>query len=443
MCLINNILLALVGELSSTKLKVLSQICKSILTCSNKITMLEISRYTEVAYRTVQRFFSLKDIVWEKLNLCLFKRFVWNKDKVFLIAADEVVEKKSGKKTFGLSHFFSNIEKQAIPAISFMNMSLVDVIQRKSYPMITKQLVKPEKEKKTTNVTEKEPKAKRSKGRPKGSKNKPKESSTDIQYTILETLLKTLKELLIANLNLFPCLYLTLDGYFGNQYYMRLAKKYSVDLISKLKCNSALFFAWEGKTKGRGHPPKYGEKVNVKNLHSKYHKASKIEDKFQYDFYQMHLWSKNYTEAMLNVVVIICKNLKTKSTSHCILFSTDLKLSHDKIVEYYGLRFQIEFNFRDAKQYFGLADFKNYKEVQVTNAVNLAFFMCNFSYILTKDFKELFNVEVVSILDLKTYYRTEFIAKATLELKNKGKKALHFLNPFQIFTIAKNQAVNF
>jgi putative transposase len=34
--------------------------------------------------------------------------------------------------------------------------------------------------------------------------------------------------------------------------------------------------------------------------------------------------------------------------------SSDLKLSSEKIIDYYKLRFQIEFNFRDAKQFWGL-----------------------------------------------------------------------------------------
>jgi len=41
------------------------------------------------------------------------------------------------------------------------------------------------------------------------------------------------------------------------------------------------------------------------------------------------------------------------------LFSTDPKQEYDKIIEYYSLRFQIEFNFRNAKQFFGLEDFMN------------------------------------------------------------------------------------
>jgi putative transposase len=115
----------------------------------------------------------------------------------------------------------------------------------------------------------------------------------------------------------------------------------------------------------------------------------------------------------------------------------------EKIVEYYSLCFQIEFNFRDAKQYFGLADFKNYKQTQVTNAVNLSFFMCNFAYILIEYFKEHFGIKNMSILDLKAFFRAEKIGNEALKLKKQVKKALPFLNIEEIFKHAKFQSVNF
>jgi len=125
------------------------------------------------------------------------------------------------------------------------------------------------------------------------------------------------------------------------------------------------------------------------------------------------------------------------------LFTGDLNLSYDKIVEYYSLRFQIEFNFRDAKQYFGLADFKNYKQAQVTNAANISFFMCNIAYILAEEFKRYFKLQNASILDMKAYYRTELIANETLKLKIERQNPLQFLNTDDIFELAKFQAVNF
>ena len=41
---------------------------------------------------------------------------------------------------------------------------------------------------------------------------------------------------------------------------------------------------------------------------------------------------------------------------YVVLFSTDCAVSAQTIYEYYTLRFQIEFLFRDAKQFTGLAD---------------------------------------------------------------------------------------
>ena len=347
------------------------------------------------------------------------------------------------EKTYGLSKFFSNIQKRTLPSIALMTISLIDTENKKSYPIATKQVIKPKKENKKKQKSVVWKAKKRKPGRPKGSKNKAKDPTKDILYQLLDTLLRIVNSLFISCLGNLPCVYLTLDGYFGNQHYMRLAKKHSLHLISKLKYNSALYLPFEGQYNGNGRPNKYGTKINVKKPDNKYFVGTKTEKKFKYDFYQIQVWSRKYIDAKLNVVIIICKNLKTGKTKNCILFSTDLNLSYDKIIQYYSLRFQIEFNFRDAKQYFGLADFKNYKEIQLTNAINLSFFMCNLTYILSNNFKEQFGLKKASILDLKTYYRTEYIANKTYKLKIKEKKTVQFLNPLQIFNIAKNQAVNF
>jgi putative transposase len=74
--------------------------------------------------------------------------------------------------------------------------------------------------------------------------------------------------------------------------------------------------------------------------------------------------------------------------SHVFLFSSDLELESEKIIDYYRLRFQIEFNFRDAKQFLGLEDFMNLSQTAVTNAANLAFFMVNLSHHLLSDFRQ-------------------------------------------------------
>lgn len=104
----------------------------------------------------------------------------------------------------------------------------------------------------------------------------------------------------------------------------------------------------------------------------------------------------------LNVVILVKTNLITQARTHVILFSSDLNLSYEKLINYYQLRFQIEFNFRDAKQFWGLEDFMNLGQTAVTNAVNLSFFMVNLSYYLLAQFRQ--DNPDSGIIDLKAYY---------------------------------------
>ena len=105
----------------------------------------------------------------------------------------------------------------------------------------------------------------------------------------------------------------------------------------------------------------------------------------------------------LNVVLIEKVNRRTQQRAHAILFSSDLTLSYDKLIDYYGLRFQIEFTFRDAKQYWGLDDFMAVTATGVTNAANLALFMVNLSSVLLARVRQ--QDPQCSVLDLQALYR--------------------------------------
>jgi putative transposase len=109
-----------------------------------------------------------------------------------------------------------------------------------------------------------------------------------------------------------------------------------------------------------------------------------VQGDIQTCLYQVQLLHKEFTQP-LNVVLIVKTNLRTQAQAHVILFSSDLTLAYEPLVDYYGLRFQIEFNFRDAKQYWGLEDFMNVTPTGVTNAANLSLFMVNVAYRLRAD----------------------------------------------------------
>jgi putative transposase len=207
--------------------------------------------------------------------------------------------------------------------------------------------------------------------------------------------------------------YVAMDGHFGNYPSAFMVRKENLHLISKMRCNAALYPAFEGEHCGPGPKPKYGAKIDVCQMEAKYLKAASAEDNLHTEIYQGQFYNKEFAFA-LNGVVIVKTNLVTNAQAHAILFSTDLEQSYAKISKFYRLRFQIEFNFRDAKQYWGLDDFMNIKETAVTNAANLSFFMVNFSSALLQPF-QLQNPDY-SILDLKPHYRGCRYASETIKM---------------------------
>jgi putative transposase len=105
------------------------------------------------------------------------------------------------------------------------------------------------------------------------------------------------------------------------------------------------------------------------------------------------------------------------------LFLRDLALAYDKLIDCYRLRFQIEFSFRDAKQYWGLEDFMNVSETAVTNAANLSLFMVNLSQRLLGDLRS--TDPECSIPDLKALCRgTRYVTEAIEMLSAKPEPVL-------------------
>ncbi len=116
----------------------------------------------------------------------------------------------------------------------------------------------------------------------------------------------------------------------------------------------------------------------------------------------------------LNVVIVLKTNLLTQARAHVILFSTDLDLAWEQLIDYYSLRFQIEFNFRDAKQFWGLEDFMNVSPTAVTNAANLSFFMVNLSHLLLEQLPQF--LPNSGVIDLKAHFRGYKYVEETIKL---------------------------
>jgi len=399
--------------ISTTTLRQLSQVVYGMLISNGRITMLELSRWTEKggSYRTIQRLYHTP-ILWLQIQWILFTSQFHQADREYIAAGDEVVFGKAGKETHGLGRFFSSLQNRVIPGLSFFVFSLIDVHARQSYPIQAVQIIKEPKQPKKKKEKEKpSQEKKRPVGRPKGSKNKKKEApilSPELLriQPILQAFLAVLKGVLTVR-------YLVMDGHFGNYPSAWMVLQTGLQLVSKLRFDAALYEPFAGKYRGRGPHPKYGDKVDVRTMKKKYLKADDTEAGIRTQIYQAALLNREFVSP-INVVVILKTNLSSKKQAHVILFSTDLELPYEKLYDYYTLRFQIEFNFRDAKQYWGLDDFMNVKQTAVTNAANLSFFMVNFSSVLLRQYRK--NNPEFSVLDLKSYYRGYRYVAETIKL---------------------------
>ena len=394
---------------STTSHRQLAVMAEAIFSMTGRVTMLGISRWAEKggSYRNVQRFFATT-FLWTALHLKFVESHLFNASHEYILAGDATTVTKSGKATFGLDRFFSGVLGKVVKGLEFFVISLIDVTNRRSYPLSVKQTIreKAEKEaigkrkKKGQKTKRKSVKKKPAKlqGRPKGVLNKDK-----MKLELSKELLR-IDELLKAVLKLLRVFvsvkYLAMDGHFGHNQAVLMGRENGLELISKLRKDTVLYEKYEGEYSGRGARKKKGERLRLDEIPPKYWQKEVREKEIVTNYYQGIFRHPSFGME-LKVVIIEKINKKRKQIGHAILFSSDVDLSWEKIVAYYSLRFQIEFNFRDAKQHFGLEDFMNTSERGVENAVNLSFLMVNLSAKLLAEKGE----SCLGINDLKSQYR--------------------------------------
>ena len=432
-------------DLSKTDLRRLSRIAQAMLSMSGRVTMLGLSRWAGKggSYRTVQRFFKAA-ISWPNVFIRFFMCHLYLPGTEYFLVGDESVVTKSGKETHGVDYFFSGLMNKVVKGLAIFSLSLVSVEERRSYPLRVEQVIRTEAEK----VAAKERKKKRSKkdkaapkkkrGRPKGSRNR------DKSQVELTPELKRIQEMVKKQLNMLQdrvtVRYLALDGHFGNNNALQMVRQCNLHLISKLRYDAALHFVYDGKQQRTGPRKRYGQKINYPQIKEQYRVERSVKDGIETCIYQAHMLHHEFAQ-VLNVVILTRTNLQTGAFANVNLFSSDLELSYETIIDYYSLRFQIEFNFRDAKQYWGLEDFMNIKEVPVTNAINLSLFMVNLSQVLLHQFRQTHPNS--GILDLKAYFRAAKYFEETIKMLPKKPEPFLLEQIFgQVATLGCIHAVN-
>lgn len=406
------LLRCLQSEITMTTIRQFSTIALAMLAMTGRVTMLGISRWTADggSYRTVQRFFSTL-IPWATLFWLFFRTHLFDPDDVYLLAGDETVVTKSGKHTPGLDRFFASLYGKRVPGLAFFTLSLLSTKERRSFPIAVEQVVHSAEEQAASQAKAAKPSRKRKPGRPKGSTSTTK---TTLELSPeLRRIQTQIAALLTRSGGLLELTYLVLDGHFGNAAALQMARECKLHLISKLRSDSALYLPYDGPYAGRGPKRIYGDKLNPLSIPERFLCQTRVEKGIETRIYQLQARHKTVAQ-LLNIVIIVKTNLKTQAQAHVILFSSSLALSFDTLIDYYCLRFQLEFNFRDAKQYWGLEDFMTTQATRVTNAANLSLFMVNLVERVLRDLRRL--QPEMSVLDLKAQCRGAKYVEATIKL---------------------------
>jgi hypothetical protein len=158
-----------------------------------------------------------------------------------------------------------------------------------------------------------------------------------------------------------PCLppsvrYPAADGYYAKNKFADGVTGAGYHLISKLRHDANLRYLYTGKQKPKGRHRMYDGKVRFDN-----------KERFGFigrtDNADLYTAVVNSPSLKRNIrVIYLVRTLGDKVATAC-LFSTDINLSATDIYRFYKARFQIEFLFRDAKQFAGLSDCQTRREI--------------------------------------------------------------------------------
>ena len=145
------------------------------------------------------------------------------------------------------------------------------------------------------------------------------------------------------------------DAYFSKENFVAGVKERGFNIISCFRDDVNLKYLYRGpKARKRGRPQKFAGKVDLKNLDMAVFKEEySVDGKLVYKLYTADVWAVSLGREV-RVVIVDYLDTDKKTQARKVFFSTDLSLSARDIFDIYRTRFQLEFVFRDAKQFTGL-----------------------------------------------------------------------------------------
>ncbi|MCP4139191.1 MAG: transposase, partial [Chloroflexi bacterium] len=333
-----------------------SSISSNILRCMKVLFGLDLNR------RRFYTFMASNKLPWTKLW-----RGLWGAipdpitDGHLLVALDDFINPKTGKKIFGCSKIFDHAAKanqSNYPwAQSVVLLGLLKRIKgRWACLPLAQKFYLPKK------AIESESENMRIPGK----------------ATSFQTKMQQAAEMLIQIAHHFVGVRIIVvcDSWFGNNGLFKPVHKHlgdSFNLLSRLRSNIVLYSMAPKRIPGtRGRPRKYGKRLGAcADVAATSKKTASIHRVFLYG---------RYREVIASAQVVMLKTLKRpvrvvfvfRKTKWIALFSTNLDLSIEQIIEYYGARWKIESGFKEIKQDIGSSKSQTRNAHAVINHINFS-----------------------------------------------------------------------
>ena len=280
-----------------------------------------------------------------------------------IAAIDASFMKKSGQHTEGLGWFYHGQLGQAMKGLELSLVCVVDLKANTAYALNAMQTL-----------------------------DREGETRVDFYARQVTTLAAHLKEQGID--------YLVGDAYYSKKKFIDAISSSHLRLVGKLRVDAHIQWLFDGPYAGIGRPKVYDGKVDIHANLDRFEKAGTLGDGTE--IYSAVVYAKGFKR---KVRVVLLRWKSGERIGSALLFSTDTELSPLKMVAYYKARFQIEFLFRDAKQYTGLMDCQARYKIAIHTHINASFTALN---LLKLEDRRQKNVAGECVISIASWRRKKF-----------------------------------
>ena len=332
-----------------------------------KATFRNLSRYCRFSEKRFSRWYR-RAFDFTTLNINLLFQSLPTAHQ-YIAAIDASFMKKSGNKTEGLAKFYNGCHGKAEKGLEISLISIVDMCSNTAYAVDAKQTIDNEKQ-------------------------------TRIEFYAVQVVK-------LANTLLkYGVKYIAADAYYGKNNFIKPVMATGLNIIGKLRVDANLKWLYQGKYSGRGCPRKYDGKIFFETPLSTFLYEGKQSDKTE--IYSATVYSCRFK---IPVKVVMLLRVENGKLGRSLLFSTDINLDTESIIRFYRARFQIEFLFRDAKQFTGLTDCQATKKEAIYTHINASLTALNLLKLEDAKEKNNFGQTIISIASWKRLKFNQHLAK--------------------------------